>query len=99
MLARAAPALRQQTPPWRQLTLTAGAAGRRTRNVLPRPGWLSAPICLVYRAEADLEALLPLLSTYLGHVKPASTYWYLEAASELLAIAGPRLENVLGELP
>ena len=30
----------------------------------------------------------PLLSTYLGHVNPGSTYWYLQAAPELLALAG-----------
>src|SRR5437016_4509857 len=41
-----------------------------------------------YRAGLDLEARLPLLSTYLGHVSPASTYWYLSAAPELLALAG-----------
>ena len=30
---------------------------------------------------------LPLLSTYLGHVDPGSTYWYLSAAPELLGLA------------
>ena len=30
-----------------------------------------------YRAGVDVEARLPLLSTYLGHVDPRSTYWYL----------------------
>ena len=39
--------------------------------------------------------LLPLLSTHLGHIKPASTYWYLQAAPELLALAGERLERHL----
>ncbi len=52
-----------------------------------------------YRAGVEVEPELPLLSTHLGHIKPASTYWYLEAAPELLAIAGQRLEHVLGELP
>lgn len=33
----------------------------------------------------DVQARLPLLSTYMGHVNPASTYWYLSAAPELLA--------------
>ena len=28
-----------------------------------------------------------------------STYWYLEAAPELLALVAQRLEHVLGELP
>ena len=30
-----------------------------------------------YRAGLDVHARLPLLSTYLGHVDPVSTYWYL----------------------
>jgi len=42
---------------------------------------------------------LPVLSTYLGHVKPSTTYWYLEAAPELLAAAAARLERFLGALP
>ena len=46
-----------------------------------------------YRAGADVQARLPLLSTYLGHVDPANTYWYLSAAPELLALAGHRLET------
>lgn len=49
-----------------------------------------------YRAGANVDAQLPLLSTYLGHVNPASTYWYLEAAPELLALAGQRLNGMVG---
>jgi integrase len=49
-----------------------------------------------YRADADVQARLPLLSTYLGHVDPGATYWYLSAAPELLALAGQRLERHLG---
>jgi integrase/recombinase XerD len=48
-----------------------------------------------YRTGADVQARLPLLSTYLGHVHPANTYWYLSAAPELLALAGRRLEDHL----
>ncbi len=48
-----------------------------------------------YRTDVDVQARLPLLSTYLGHVHPASTYWYLSAAPELLALAGQRLENAM----
>jgi integrase/recombinase XerD len=51
-----------------------------------------------YRAGLDVESRLPLLSTYLGHVSPASTYWYLSAAPELLALAGQRLEHALEQL-
>ncbi len=45
-----------------------------------------------YRAGEDVGALLPRLSTYLGHRDPGSTYWYLSAAPELLALAAGRLE-------
>jgi integrase len=45
-----------------------------------------------YRDGEDVEARLPHLSTYLGHVHPANTYWYLSAAPELLGLAAARLE-------
>lgn len=47
----------------------------------------------------DVEARLPALSTYLGHVAPSSTYWYLHATSEMLAPAAERLDHALGVLP
>ena len=50
-----------------------------------------------YRDGSDTAARLPLLSTYLGHVDPAQTYWYLSATPELLALAGRRLERHLGD--
>lgn len=49
-----------------------------------------------YRQNADIGPRLALLSTYLGHVDPAKTYWYLEAAPELMQHAGERLERYLG---
>jgi integrase/recombinase XerD len=45
-----------------------------------------------YQAGDDVEARLPILSTYLGHRDPRSTYWYLSAAPELLALAARQLE-------
>jgi integrase len=48
-----------------------------------------------YRTGADFHARLPLLSTCLGHVHPANTYWYLSAAPELLALAGQHLDDHL----
>lgn len=50
-----------------------------------------------YRTEANAGACLALLSTYLGHVHPGHTYWYLSAAPELLGLAGQRLERSLRE--
>jgi integrase len=46
-----------------------------------------------YRDGGDVATRMPLLSTYLGHVDPAATYWYLSAAPELLALAAERLER------
>jgi integrase/recombinase XerD len=46
-----------------------------------------------YRAGEDVDARLPVLSTYLGHRDPRWTYWYLSAAPELLSLAASRLEN------
>jgi integrase len=49
-----------------------------------------------YRASVDVRPRLPLLSTYLGHVHPKDTYWYLQAAPELLQIAADRLQRSRG---
>lgn len=52
-----------------------------------------------YRSKVDIEARLPVLSTYLGHVSPVSTYWYLSTSPELMGLAARRLERALGGLP
>src|SRR5262249_20824841 len=44
-----------------------------------------------YRAGLDVGRELPKLTTYLGHVDVAHTYWYLEAVPELLQLATDRL--------
>lgn len=46
-----------------------------------------------YRTGADAQYRLTLLATYLGHVNPAATYWYLSASPELLALTSARLER------
>lgn len=46
-----------------------------------------------YRDGGDVQARMPLLSTYLGHVDPSATYWYLSTAPELMALACARLEH------
>ena len=46
-----------------------------------------------YGEGIDVERRLPWLSTYLGHVSPSTTYWYLTATPELLAIASERAER------
>jgi integrase/recombinase XerD len=47
-----------------------------------------------YRAGVDVQARLPLLSTYLGHVDPAHTYWYLTATPQLMQAVLQRLDRV-----
>ncbi len=47
-----------------------------------------------YRDGLDVEARLPLLSTYLGHIAPATTYWYLTAVPELLELVADRLDTI-----
>ena len=46
-----------------------------------------------HRDGVDVEALLPCLSTYLGHSDPRFTYHYLTATPELLDCAAARLEH------
>ena len=49
-----------------------------------------------YAAGEDIDRRMPLLSTFLGHADPASTYWYLQAVPELLAVISSRLERLSG---
>lgn len=46
-----------------------------------------------YRSGQPVEQLLPVLSTYLGHVCVQDTYWYLSGCPELLGHAVTRLER------
>ncbi len=48
-----------------------------------------------YRGGVDVQAKLPLLSTYLGHVSPSATYWYLTAVPELLELVAERLDDTV----
>jgi len=46
-----------------------------------------------YREGADVQACLPLLATYLGHVNIAGTQAYLSMTPDLLAEASKRFER------
>lgn len=50
-----------------------------------------------YSSGEDPARRLPELSTYLGHVYVAGTYWYLSNSPELMAQAMGRLERRWGE--
>jgi integrase len=45
---------------------------------------------LWHQQHADVQALLPLLATYLGHASYSDTAYYLTGSSDLLAIAAER---------
>jgi len=45
-----------------------------------------------YREGRDVNVLLPVLSTYMGHLSPASTYTYLRSAELLFGEAAQRFE-------
>lgn len=49
-----------------------------------------------YRAGRNVEAEIPKLATYLGHIHVSDTYWYLEAVPELLGLARDRLVDRQG---
>lgn len=52
-----------------------------------------------YRKGLDPDREMIKLSTYLGHVKPEHTYWYIEAVPELLQLASKRAERTLAADP
>jgi integrase/recombinase XerD len=67
--------------------------GRQARLHDVRHTFVLRTLLGFYHEADDIEAQLPLLATVLGHVDPADTYWYLEGAPELLALAAERLER------
>lgn len=78
--------------------------GLRTATVHPRVHDLRHAFAVhtlidAHRSGADISAALPVLSTYLGHVEPANTYWYLSAVPELMELAAARLESREGSQP
>ena len=46
------------------------------------------------RARVNVDERIGALSTYLGHVAPADTYWYLSASPELMSLAAGRLAEL-----
>ena len=80
------------------------AAGLQPRSAACRPrvhdlrhAFAVATLARWYADGGDVAARLPLLSTWLGHADPSSTYWYLTGTPELLALAAGRLASPEGE--
>jgi integrase/recombinase XerD len=83
---------------WRRAIDRAGIIvdGRRPRRHDLRHSFAVNTLRAWHEAGVDVQARLPLLSTYLGHLNPASTYWYLSATPDLLTAAARRLESHAG---
>lgn len=73
--------------------------GRQARMHDLRHAFVLRTLLGWYREDGDVEAQLPLLATFLGHVDPSSTYWYFEAAPQLLALAAERLDRTWEKTP
>jgi integrase/recombinase XerD len=77
------------------------AMGIRTDTVHPRAHDLRHAFAVTTLARwlkdgIDVDEHMAVLSTYLGHVSPADTYWYLSADPELMALAARGLESRYG---
>jgi integrase len=59
---------------------------RHTYAVQTLLGW--------HRANNDVNPLLPVLATYMGHAKITATYWYLTGTPDLLEIACSAFEGL-----
>jgi integrase/recombinase XerD len=80
------------------------ALGLRTETVHPRAHDLRHSFAVStligwQRAGVRIDEHIAVLSTYLGHVRPADTYWYLTATPELMQAAARRLDLHLGGRP
>ncbi len=85
---------------WRTFQRLLGQTGLTSRSSSCRPrihdmrhSFAVRTLLDGYARHDDVQALLPRLSTYLGHTDPKHTYWYLSAAPELLALARQRLDT------
>jgi integrase len=70
-----------------------GCGGRPAHAHDLRHSFAVATLTDWYRTGADVAARMPLLSAFMGHAGPASTFYYLHAAPELLGLAAQRLHD------
>jgi len=82
----------------RKITTTLGL---RTVTVHPRTHDLRHSFAVStlidwQRSAVQIDERIAVLSTYLGHVSPAETYWYLTATPELMGLAAERLDRRFG---
>ena len=81
----------------RALGLGPTAGGRRPTLSALRHSFAVQRMRLWYQEGVDVQARLPHLSVYMGHVRPQESYWSLSAAPELLTAAAERFRCYTGE--
>ena len=86
---------------FRQLVTSLGLGGGDVRPRMHdlRHSFAVRTLINWHRAGHDVQARIPALVSYLGHVNPASTYWYLSASPELMELAAGRLDERFGGRP
>ena len=77
------------------------AMGLRSATVHPTPHQLRHSFAVRtlidwHQSGVRVDEHIATLSTYLGHVSPADTYWYLSASPQLMALAAKRLDARYG---
>jgi integrase len=77
----------------RRIGLRAAGASHGPRIHDLRHRFAVATLVRWYRTGKDVAPLLPVLSTYLGHVYITGTYWYLTCTTELTEAAAKRLDR------
>ena len=85
----------------RSLTTTLGLRGdtiHPTAHQL-RHSFAVSTLISWQRRGVQIDEQIAVLSSYLGHVSPAESYWYLTATPELMGSAAQRLEQHLGGRP
>ena len=78
----------------RRSGITGTPSGAQPRVHGLRHSFAVATLVRWYRDGVDVQARMPLLSGYLGHVDPGATYWYLTGVPDLFARAADRLQAI-----
>jgi len=69
-----------------QLGWDADVSGRRPRLYDLRHTFACKRLLSWYEDDVDVDRMMPLLSTYLGHARVSDTYWYLTGIPALMAL-------------
>lgn len=83
------------------LTRITTAMGLRTATLRPTAHQLRHTFAVNtliewQRSGINVDERIATLSTYLGHIAPADTYWYVSASPELMGLAAERLDQRFG---